>query len=1030
MPDYASSISAGNNNTAIITSDNNLWMCGLNNHGQLGDGSNENKTTPEEIMRNVKAISLGGWHTAIIKTDNTLWLYGSNEYGQLGDGSVIDNYNPQKIMDDVIAVATGNEYTLAIKSDRTLWGWGRNNDGQLGDGTTTDRSTPIKIMDNVVAVSANGYNTAAIKSDGSLWTWGNNESGEIGDGTTTDKHNPVKIMENVAAISVGFSHAAAIKTDKSLWAWGDNHLGEIGDGTTEDKSNPVKIMDNVKMVAAGGTHTSAVRNDGSLWVWGYNHWGALGTGDGGGDYNNYKTSPTKLMDNVVETSTGWNHTLALQRDGTLWGWGNNAAGELGDGTIESRYSPIKITNINDIDKNAPKNIKIGDYINMGTYYGEPMVWRCVSFEKITGYDENGNPIIDSTDTVKEYKEGYLPLMLADKIICLKPYDASGFNTSGSHGRGMYYNGTVGYFRKEYGSNYWGDSNIRCWLNSDADAGQVEWLCGNPPTNMNVYNHYNEYDSEAGFLTNFTSNEREIIKPVTQKAILDGYEYDSSTCVDNYFIGTIKDIDEAIQNYDTAYSEMITDSMFLPDVRQAVEIYNNSDILGEKYYVGKLSEQAAQNSELKNEHIVSDGLYTYYLRTPMTVTGSSETQSYHDAGSGLRTIDAEGQVSNAVFGVGQGIRPAFFLTEDVNFTYGDGTEKNPYSVEKYKIPAYNWNYYYYNLKGDLDLTDFSDLKTLICPGNKIKSISLSGCDNLEVIDLSNNLLTDLLVASSDMLTVLNCNGNYLDTEDISEIKNISSHNGVMVNYSKQNVRRDSIYSENDLAILKNAFENTNLWNMAIDPDNWYGICWEKQNDIYRCVGIDIRDFEIEGALNLSGLDALRYLYCSGNNLGELDVTGCTSLENLSCANCSLTNLAADSNVMEFVNCEENYLDSQTIEKMSEAVGDGDALTQNQLTHTDLNMLDGFESKASVSAECGDNIVRVMITPNSEADTENFAVAVASYTDGALSSVEILSPEEKNGNLIFDGAIEGNTSKVMVWDDVNKMQPVCEPLVINK
>ncbi len=690
------SIYAGDNSIAIITPDKNLWMCGLNDHGQIGDGSTTNRNELKRILSDVMLVS-SNWHTAAIKTDGSLWTWGDNEYGQLGDGTTDERHIPTEIMDDVKAVATGVQHTLVVKSDGSLWAWGRNNMGQLGDGTTTDKHLPVKIMDGVIAVSAGSYHTAAIKTDGSLWVWGSNDSGAVGNNSTADAVTPQKIMENVAEISLGASHTTVIKTDGSLWAWGSNHSGALGDGTNNQSNVPVKIMDGVKSVAAGGNHTAAIKNDDSLWIWGYNYWGALGTGDGGGSYSNYKVTPVKLLDDVIDVSSGWNHTVITKNNGDIFAWGHNEWGALGDGTFDARYSPVKITNINDIDKNAPKHIKIGDYINMGTYYGEPMVWRCISFEKITGYDENGNPIIDSTDTVKEYKEGYLPLMLADKIICLKPYDASGFNTSGSHGRGMYYNGTVGYFRKEYGSNYWGDSNIRCWLNSDADAGQVEWLCGNPPTNMNVYNHYNEYDSEAGFLTNFTSKEREIIKPVTQKAILDGYEYDSSTCVDNYFIGTIKDIDEAIQNYDTAYSEMITDSMFLPDVRQAVEIYNNSDILGEKYYVGKLSEQAAQNSELKNEHIVSDGLYTYYLRTPMTVTGSSETQSYHDAGSGLRTIDAEGQVSNAVFGVGQGIRPAFFLTEDVNFTYGDGTENYPYAVEKYSNFKFNYSdsYTYYH-----------------------------------------------------------------------------------------------------------------------------------------------------------------------------------------------------------------------------------------------------------------------------------------------------------------------------------------------
>ena len=131
---------------------------------------------------------------------------------------------------------------------------------------------------------------------------------------------------------------------------------------------------------------------------------------------------------------------------------------------------------------AAINIKLGDYVQMGTYYGKPILWRCVAFEKIKGYDDNGNPIIDSTDTVTEYKEGYLPLMLSDKILCIKPFDANGSNISGSHGRGY----SQGYYRQRYGSDYWADSNMRCWLNSTASAGNVvKLMYGTAITNMQM-----------------------------------------------------------------------------------------------------------------------------------------------------------------------------------------------------------------------------------------------------------------------------------------------------------------------------------------------------------------------------------------------------------------------------------------------------------------------------------------------------------------------------------------------------------------
>lgn len=191
-----------------------------------------------------------------------------------------------------------------------------------------------------------------------------------------------------------------------------------------------------------------------------------------------------------------------------------------------------------ISVQAQASINIGEYLQMGTYYGEPILWRCVDI------DENG------------------PLMLSDKIICLKPFDAKGDNTSGSHGRGYGY----GYKRKEFGSNYWADSNMHCWLNSTASAGNVEWTCGNPPVKNKIAIGSNAYADEAGFLTNFSQGERNAVKTVTQKSLLDGYEHDSMNINENYHTSN-NSIEGVVQNYNSAYSENVTDMFFLLDVKQ-------------------------------------------------------------------------------------------------------------------------------------------------------------------------------------------------------------------------------------------------------------------------------------------------------------------------------------------------------------------------------------------------------------------------------------------------------------------------------
>lgn len=316
---------------------------------------------------------------------------------------------------------------------------------------------------------------------------------------------------------------------------------------------------------------------------------------------------------------------------------------------------MAISLLQTVSVNAADGINIGDYVQMGTYYGVPILWRCVDI------DENG------------------PLMLSDKIICIKPFDASGANTSGSHGRGYYHKDTQGYWRQDSGSNYWADSNIRCWLNSLASAGNVDWACGNPPDNSHVWNGYNDYADEAGFLTNFSKEELNAIKQVTQKSLLDGYEYsDSSNTRNPDYHQYDHHIDKIVQNYDTAFSEPVTDKIFLPDAKQINAVYNNSGILGDKYYIGEPTVQCVENSEYQyeTEGWFEAGKKWYsWLRTPDAC----------QSGDPVRGVDPHGDVFNLIADDGaRGIRPAFYLNlKTVGFKGGQGTVSKPYYIdEKY------------------------------------------------------------------------------------------------------------------------------------------------------------------------------------------------------------------------------------------------------------------------------------------------------------------------------------------------------------
>ena len=238
---YSQVLSLGDYHSGVIAQDGSLYMWGVNDFGQIGDGTTKNRYKPTKILDHVVSVSLGDYYSGAITQDGSLYMWGSNVYGQIGDGTTEDRYKPTKILDHVIAVSLGYCHSGAITQDGSLYMWGSNDSGQIGDGTTEDRYKPTKILDHVIAVSLQTGNSGAITQDGSLYMWGSNSRGGIGDGTTEVRYKPTKILDHVIAVSLGVGHSGAITQDGSLYMWGWNSDGQIGDGTTKARYTPTQI---------------------------------------------------------------------------------------------------------------------------------------------------------------------------------------------------------------------------------------------------------------------------------------------------------------------------------------------------------------------------------------------------------------------------------------------------------------------------------------------------------------------------------------------------------------------------------------------------------------------------------------------------------------------------------------------------------------------------------------------------------------------------------------------------------------------
>jgi len=243
-----------------------------------------------------------------------------------------------------------------------LWAWGSRASGSLGNNevsTVGQISIPITLplvagklgVSKWSTVFAGSDYSAAIKTDGSLWLWGSN-SGKLGNFQTNTRSTPITTFlggNDWSSISLGRNHTAAIKTDGSLWLWGSTGYGQLGifvGGITAFRSTPITtfIGGSWLSVSCGAFHTAAVKNDGTMWCWGRNNTGALGNNKPASTAaaNTRSTPVTTILggSNWSSVACGYESTTSIKSDGSLWSWGTGSSGQLGVNDTTSRSTPV------------------------------------------------------------------------------------------------------------------------------------------------------------------------------------------------------------------------------------------------------------------------------------------------------------------------------------------------------------------------------------------------------------------------------------------------------------------------------------------------------------------------------------------------------------------------------------------------------------------------------------------------------------------------------------------------------------------